>query len=55
MNKEIIRFASEWDSQYFHTDPTAGLESYFGGLVASGLHTLRVLRSVRAPARGGRR
>ncbi|MFQ4150412.1 MaoC/PaaZ C-terminal domain-containing protein [Arthrobacter sp. LAPM80] len=42
--EEIIRFASEWDSQYFHTDPTAALESYFGGLIASGLHTLSIFQ-----------
>lgn len=42
--EEIIRFASEWDNQYFHTDPTAALESYFGGLIASGLHTLSIFQ-----------
>ncbi len=41
---EIIRFASEWDSQYFHTDPAAAQESCFGGLIASGLHTLSIFQ-----------
>ena len=42
--EEIIRFASEWDSQYFHTDPVAARESHFGGLIASGLHTLSIFQ-----------
>ncbi|MCC9069695.1 MaoC/PaaZ C-terminal domain-containing protein [Arthrobacter cryoconiti] len=41
---EIIRFASEWDSQYFHTDPETAHESHFGGLIASGLHTLSIFQ-----------
>lgn len=40
--EEIIRFASEWDSQYFHIDPAAARESYFGGLIASGIHTMAI-------------
>ncbi len=36
---EIIAFASKFDPQPFHTDPKAGAESHFGGLVASGWHT----------------
>jgi acyl dehydratase len=36
----IIRFGLEWDSQPFHVDKTAAKASVFGGLVASGLHTL---------------
>lgn len=42
--EEIIRFASEWDNQYFHTDPAAAQESYFSGLIASGLHTLSIFQ-----------
>ena len=37
--EEIISFASQWDPQYFHTDPVAAKDSIFGGLVASGWHT----------------
>ena len=37
---EIIDFARQFDPQYFHLDPVAATESPFGGLVASGLHTL---------------
>jgi len=36
---EIIRFASDWDPQRFHTDPLAAEATPFGGLVASGWHT----------------
>jgi acyl dehydratase len=37
---EVIAFAAEFDPQYFHTDPEAARESNFGGLVASGWHTV---------------
>ena len=36
----IIDFASLYDPQPFHTDPEAAKKSNFGGLVASGLHTV---------------
>ena len=36
----IIEFAEQWDPQPFHVDEEAAEESIFGGLVASGLHTL---------------
>ena len=39
---DIIGFAEGFDPQYFHTDPVAAQASAFGGLVASGLHTLCV-------------
>ena len=37
--EEMIRFASDWDPQRFHTDPLAANATPFGGLVASGWHT----------------
>lgn len=40
--EEMIRFASRWDPQYFHTDPEAARSSHFGGVVASGWHTIVV-------------
>ncbi|MGP5162549.1 MaoC/PaaZ C-terminal domain-containing protein [Arthrobacter rhombi] len=40
--EEIIRFASEWDSQYFHVDRASARESPFGGLITSGIHTLAI-------------
>ena len=39
---EIIGFARQWDRQFFHLDPEAAKSSIFGGLVASGFHTLLV-------------
>lgn len=39
---EIIRFGKRYDPQYFHTDPEAARHSHFGGLVASGWHTVSV-------------
>ena len=39
---DIVRFAHEWDPQSFHLDPLAARDSLFGGLVASGLHTLLI-------------
>ena len=39
---EIIRFGTLYDPQYFHIDPEAARQSHFGGLVASGWHTVSV-------------
>ena len=39
--EEIIAYAERFDPQPFHTDPEAAkLAPLFGGLVASGLHTM---------------
>lgn len=38
--EEITTFAEKFDPQPFHLDEEAARESMFGGLVASGLHTL---------------
>lgn len=38
--EDILAFARQWDAQYFHTDPEAAKDSPFGGLIASGFHTL---------------
>jgi len=37
---EIIEFATRYDPQYFHVDPVKAAESHFGGLIASGWHTV---------------
>ena len=37
---EIIDFGHRFDPQYFHTDPEAAVDSPFGGLIASGWHTV---------------
>lgn len=38
--RAIIDFASRYDPQVFHTDPEAARKTSFGGLVASGWHTV---------------
>ncbi|MDN5725037.1 MAG: hypothetical protein L0G99_03765 [Propionibacteriales bacterium] len=42
--RDIEDFGRKWDPQYFHTDASAAEASFFGGLVASGLHTLSVFQ-----------
>ena len=36
---EVISFAKRFDPQSFHTDPEAGKQSIYGGMIASGWHT----------------
>lgn len=43
---EMIEFASRYDAQYFHTDPHAAKRSVFGGIVASGIHTMAIWRQL---------
>lgn len=38
--EEIVAFARRWDPQPFHADPDAAAQTQFGGLIASGIHTL---------------
>jgi acyl dehydratase len=42
--EEILDFARRYDPQYFHADPQAALGSVFGGIIASGIHTLAIWR-----------
>lgn len=39
---EIVDFAERYDPQPFHVDEDAAEESMFGGLIASGWHTISV-------------
>ena len=39
---EILAFAQQWDPQPFHLDAAAAEASHFGGIIASGFHTLLV-------------
>jgi acyl dehydratase len=39
---EIVRFGKLYDPQYFHVDPEAARLGPFGGLVASGWHTVSI-------------
>ena len=49
---EILRFADEFDRQYFHNDPGAAASSPFGGLIASGAHTFAVWNRVNLDVNG---
>lgn len=40
--EEIVSFADQYDPQPLHTDPDAAAESRYGGLIASGWHTIGV-------------
>lgn len=37
---DIVAFGRQFDPQYYHVDPLAAKASAFGGLIASGFHTL---------------
>ena len=38
--ESIVEFARKYDPQYFHIDPEAAKSSIYGGLIASGWHTV---------------
>lgn len=41
--EEIVAFATDWDPQFFHLDAQRAItEGHFGGLIASGLHTMSI-------------
>lgn len=40
--EEIVEFASRFDPQYFHVDEEAARHSTYGGLIASGWHTVSI-------------
>lgn len=40
--EELVRFAKDYDPQWFHTDAEAAADSAFGGLIASGWHTCAI-------------
>jgi len=39
---DIIAYAEQFDPQPFHTDPDAAKGSFYGGLIAAGLHTASI-------------
>ena len=51
--EEIVEFARRYDPVSFHTDEAAGRHSVFGGLVASGIHTIAVWNRLRKDAEDG--
>ena len=48
--EEIVRFATAYDPQWFHTDPVAAAEGRFEGLIASGWHTCGIAMRLAADA-----
>ncbi|WP_321390357.1 MaoC family dehydratase [Emcibacter sp.] len=44
--KQITDFASLYDPQWFHADPEAAQNSFFNGIIASGIHTLALWRQL---------
>lgn len=44
--ESILEFARRYDPQPIHTDPEAALRGPFGGLIASGWHTLALVMRV---------
>lgn len=40
---EIIKFAEQFDPQYFHIDPEAAARSIYKGLIASGAHIIALV------------
>jgi acyl dehydratase len=41
--EEIVAFARKWDPLPFHVDPVAAAQTPFGGLFASGAHTIAIM------------
>jgi acyl dehydratase len=48
--EEILAFAGEWDPQFFHVDAAAADRGLFGGLIASGIHTMAVFQRLSVAA-----
>jgi acyl dehydratase len=44
--ESILEFARRYDPQPIHTDPEAALRGPFGGLIASGWHTIALVMRV---------
>lgn len=47
---ELLRFARDWDPQWFHTDPEAAEAGPFQGLIASGWQTCGIAMRLIADA-----
>ena len=47
---EVLDFAKQWDTQWFHTDPEAAARGPFDGLIASGWHTCGIAMRLVADA-----
>jgi acyl dehydratase len=52
--REIVEFATAWDPQFFHVDAHAAGRGVFGGLIASGIHTMAVFQRLSVAGFWGR-
>jgi acyl dehydratase len=41
--EEIIEFSRKYDPHYYHLDAQKAEQSYFGSIVASGMHTMSII------------
>ncbi|MFC7449736.1 MaoC/PaaZ C-terminal domain-containing protein [Rhodococcus daqingensis] len=41
---EMVDFSTAWDPQDFHLEAEAAEHGYFGGLIASGVHTIAIFQ-----------
>ena len=44
--EEVLEFSRTWDPQYFHVDEELAVQSLFGGVVASGIHTMAIFQQL---------
>ena len=42
--EDLYEFAGQWDPQRFHTDPQFAQQGHFGGIIASGIHSLAIFQ-----------
>ncbi|MEW1964442.1 MaoC/PaaZ C-terminal domain-containing protein [Micrococcus sp. NPDC078436] len=50
--EEVTAFARQWDPQFIHTDPERSVtHGRYGGLIASGIHTVAILQRLQVLAR----
>ena len=48
---DAVDFATQWDPQTFHTDSVVADAGIFGGLIASGIHTLAIYQRLEVTSR----
>jgi len=52
--EEIIRFGRKYDPQPFHINPQAASRSFYGGLIASGWHTVAIFMKLAVASHASR-
>ena len=48
--EEIVEFASRWDPQGFHIDEATAAAGMFGGIIASGIHSMAIFQRLAVTA-----